>query len=118
VDLVSQGDSIYDITDSADHLVLSSNLMLVSNTENERLFRCRFNTSRSVRRHSAGNKLVLIRGHYHQPPPGTYWAAKPVFIGFCTPLDTKPRHFENHLFLASFESQHSKDMVFSQVSDR
>ncbi|XP_078064552.1 neuronal PAS domain-containing protein 4-like, partial [Mustelus asterias] len=117
VDLVSQGDSIYDITDSLDHLVLSSNLMLNSPSETERLFRCRFNTSRSVRRQSAGNKLVLIRGRYHQPPPGAYWSTKPVFIAFCIPLDTRPRLFDNHLFLGFFESQHSKDMMFTELSD-
>ncbi|GCB82881.1 hypothetical protein scyTo_0023692 [Scyliorhinus torazame] len=33
VDLVAQGDSIYDITDSLDHLVLSSNLMFSSLSE-------------------------------------------------------------------------------------
>ncbi|XP_067877618.1 neuronal PAS domain-containing protein 4-like [Heterodontus francisci] len=117
VDLVAQGDSIYDITDSLDHLVLSSNLMFNSPTDTERLFRCRFNTSRSVRRQSAGNKLVLIRGRYHQPPPGAYWSSKPVFIAFCAPLDTRPRLFDNHLFLGFFESQHSKDMMFTELSD-
>ncbi|XP_041037925.1 neuronal PAS domain-containing protein 4-like [Carcharodon carcharias] len=117
VDLVAQGDSIYDITDSLDHLVLSSNLMFTSPSESERLFRCRFNTSRSVRRQSAGNKLVLIRGRYHQPPSGAYWSSKPVFIAFCAPLDTRPRLFDNHLFLGFFESQHSKDMMFTQLSD-
>ncbi|XP_072345754.1 neuronal PAS domain-containing protein 4-like [Scyliorhinus torazame] len=117
VDLVAQGDSIYDITDSLDHLVLSSNLMFSSLSEPERLFRCHFNTSRSVRRQSAGNKLVLIRGRYHQPPPGAYWSSKPVFIAFCTPLDTRPRLFDNHLFLGFFESQHAKDMMFTELSD-
>ncbi|XP_067831869.1 neuronal PAS domain-containing protein 4-like [Heptranchias perlo] len=117
VDLVAQGDSIYDITDSLDHLVLSSNLMINSPTDTERFFRCRFNTSRSVRRQSAGNKMVLVRGQYHQPPAGAYWSSKPVFIAFCSPLDTRPRVFENHLFLGFFESQHSKDMVFMELSD-
>ncbi|XP_072101675.1 neuronal PAS domain-containing protein 4-like [Mobula birostris] len=117
VDLVAQGDSIYDITDSLDHLVLSSHLMQTSSPETERLFRCRFNTSRSVRRQSAGNKMVLIRGRYHQPPVGTYWSSKPVFIAFCSPLDTRPRLFENHLFLSFFQSRHSKDMMFVEASD-
>ncbi|XP_069752339.1 neuronal PAS domain-containing protein 4-like [Narcine bancroftii] len=117
VDLVAQGDSIYDITDPLDHLVLSANLMQNSQAETERLFRCRFNTSRSVRRQSAGNKMVLVRGRYHQPPDGTYWSSKPVFVAFCAPLDTRPRLFDNHLFLAFFESRHSKDMMVVEVSD-
>ncbi|XP_051900906.1 neuronal PAS domain-containing protein 4-like [Pristis pectinata] len=117
VDLVAQGDSIYDITDPLDHLVLSAHLMQTSSPETERLFRCRFNTSRSVRRQSAGNKMVLIRGRYHQPPAGTYWSSKPVFMAFCSPLDTRPRLFDNHLFLAFFQSRHAKDMMFVEVSD-
>uniref|UniRef100_UPI00398F8C9F neuronal PAS domain-containing protein 4-like n=1 Tax=Pristiophorus japonicus TaxID=55135 RepID=UPI00398F8C9F len=117
VDLVAQGDSIYDITDSLDHLVLSRNLMFHSPADTERLFRCRFNTSRSVRRQSAGNKMVLIQGRYHPPPPGAYWSSKPIFIAFCAPLDTRPRLFDNHLFLGFFESQHSKDMMFMELSD-
>ncbi|KAJ3587433.1 hypothetical protein NHX12_011030 [Muraenolepis orangiensis] len=57
VDLVAQGDSVYDIIESSDHFVMRNNLTNVSSLDQDRLFRCHFNTSKSVRRQSAGNKL-------------------------------------------------------------
>ncbi|CAM4597474.1 unnamed protein product [Caretta caretta] len=117
VDLVAQGDSIYDIIDPTDHFVMRNQLALPSPTDTDRLFRCHFNTSKTVRRQSAGNKLVLIRGRFHQPPPGSYWSTNPVFMAFCTPLEPKPRLSQNSLFLASFESRHSKDLAILDISE-
>ena len=69
----------------------------------DRLFRCRFNTSKSVRRQSAGNKLVLIRARCLATPPSTsastststttsstYWTSNPVWVCFCSPLEPHP----------------------------
>ncbi|XP_043934160.1 neuronal PAS domain-containing protein 4 isoform X2 [Protopterus annectens] len=117
VDLVAQGDSIYDIVDPADHFVMRNNLTLTTSSDTERLFRCRFNTSKSVRRQSAGNKLVLIRGRFHDPPAGSYWSSNPVFSAFCIPLDPKPQMTENSFFFSFFESRHAKDMAVLDVSD-
>ncbi|XP_058016358.1 neuronal PAS domain-containing protein 4 [Ahaetulla prasina] len=117
VDLVAQGDSIYDIIDPADHFVMKTQLALPSPLNTERLFRCHFNTSKTIRRQSAGNKLVLIRGHFHQPPPGSYWSTNPVFTAFCTPLDPKPRMGQNSFFLSAFESRHTKDLAIVDISE-
>ncbi|XP_053133205.1 neuronal PAS domain-containing protein 4 [Hemicordylus capensis] len=117
VDLVAQGDSIYDIIDPVDHFVMRHQLALPSPADPHRLFRCRFNTSKTIRRQSAGNKLVLIRGRFHQPPPGSYWATKPIFMAFCTPLDPKPRASPNSFFLSSFESHHTKDLAIVDIAD-
>uniref|UniRef100_A0A8C4WI67 Neuronal PAS domain protein 4 n=1 Tax=Gopherus evgoodei TaxID=1825980 RepID=A0A8C4WI67_9SAUR len=115
VDLVAQGDSVYDIIDPTDHFVMRNQLALPSPTDTDRLFRCHFNTSKTVRRQSAGNKLVLIRGRFHQPPPGSYWSTNPVFMAFCTPLESHGSH--NSLFLASFESRHTKDLAILDISE-
>ncbi|XP_034280290.1 neuronal PAS domain-containing protein 4 isoform X2 [Pantherophis guttatus] len=117
VDLVAQGDSIYDIIDPVDHFVMKTQLALPSPLNTERLFRCHFNTSKTIRRQSAGNKLVLIRGHFHQPPPGSYWSTNPVFTAFCTPLDPKPRMGQNSFFLSAFESRHTKDLAIVDISE-
>ncbi|XP_061462703.1 neuronal PAS domain-containing protein 4 [Rhineura floridana] len=117
VDLVAQGDSIYDIIDPADHFVMRNQLALPSPVDTNRLFRCHFNTSKTIRRQSAGNKLVLIRGRFHQPPPGSYWSTNPVFTAFCTPLDPKPRISQNSFFLTSFESHHTKDLAIVDISE-
>ncbi|XP_032090200.1 neuronal PAS domain-containing protein 4 [Thamnophis elegans] len=117
VDLVAQGDSIYDIIDPADHIVMKTQLALPSPLSTERLFRCHFNTSKTIRRQSAGNKLILIRGHFHQPPPGSYWSTNPIFTAFCTPLDPKPRMGQNAFFLSAFESRHTKDLAIMDISE-
>ncbi|KAG8003947.1 Neuronal PAS domain-containing protein 4A, partial [Nibea albiflora] len=84
VDLVAQGDSVYDIIDASDHFIMRTNLSTSTSLEMDRLFRCRFNTSKSVRRQSAGNKLVLIRARCLSPPStssatGSYWTSNPVW---------------------------------------
>ncbi|KAK0140126.1 Neuronal PAS domain-containing protein 4A [Merluccius polli] len=98
VDLVAQGDSVYDIIESSDHFVMRNNLTSISSLDQDRLFRCRFNTSKSVRRQSAGNKLVLIRARCLAVPPpssssaaastsatassstSSYWTSNPVWV--------------------------------------
>ncbi|XP_055987942.1 neuronal PAS domain-containing protein 4 [Sorex fumeus] len=125
VDLVAQGDSIYDIIDPADHLTVRQQLTLHSALDTDRLFRCRFNTSKSLRRQSAGNKLVLIRGRFHAHPPGAYWAGNPVFTAFCAPLEPRPRPGPGpgpgpgpaSLFLAMFQSRHAKDLALLDISE-
>ncbi|XP_028314565.1 neuronal PAS domain-containing protein 4A [Gouania willdenowi] len=138
VDLVAQGDSVYDIIDSSDHLIMRSNLSVSSTLEIDRLFRCRFNTSKSVRRQSAGNKLVLIRARCLSPPhtsptTGSYWASNPVWMCFCSPLEphstrsspggereatsTTPLLADTNLFLACFHSQHDRDMRLQGAQD-
>ncbi|CAL8356461.1 unnamed protein product [Merluccius merluccius] len=111
VDLVAQGDSVYDIIESSDHFVMRNNLTSISSLDQDRLFRCRFNTSKSVRRQSAGNKLVLIRARCLAVPPpsssssssavastsatsstssSSYWTSNPVWVCFCSPLEPHP----------------------------
>ncbi|KAM4721497.1 neuronal PAS domain-containing protein 4 [Rhinophrynus dorsalis] len=117
VDLVAQGDSIYDIIDPSDHFVMRNQLAMPSATDSERMFRCRFNTSKTARRQSAGNKLVLIRGRFQQPPAGTYWSSNPVFTAFCIPLDPKPRVTHSQFLVDIFESRHAKDLSVLDVSE-
>lgn len=104
----------------------------------DRLFRCRFNTSKSVRRQSAGNKLVLIRARCLSPPSGavatsSYWTSNPVWVCFCSPLEPHPSRSgpgaerestsapppaDTNLFLACFHSQHGRDMRLQTAQDR
>lgn len=104
----------------------------------DRLFRCRFNTSKSVRRQSAGNKLVLIRARCLQPPSdvtvtSSYWTSNPVWVCFCSPLEPHPSRSgpggdkdpssstpktDANLFLAGFQSQHGRDLRLQAAQDR
>ncbi|XP_054648936.1 neuronal PAS domain-containing protein 4A [Dunckerocampus dactyliophorus] len=141
VDLVAQGDSVYDIIDASDQLTMRNNLSRSTSPEIDRLFRCRFNTSKSVRRQSAGNKLVLIRARCLSAPSisptttataaaaaGTYWSSNPVWVCFCSPLEPHPTRSaaettssapqgDTNLFLACFHSQHDRDMRLQAAQD-
>ncbi|KAG7464493.1 hypothetical protein MATL_G00166200 [Megalops atlanticus] len=134
VDLVAQGDSVYDIIDPSDHFVMRSNLTPTTSPDTDRLFRCHFNTSKSARRQSAGNKLVLIRARCLTPPcptssPASYWTSNPVWVCFCSPLEPHlPRPVltretvltlpaDHAFFLACFHSQHSRDMRLQEAQD-
>ncbi|XP_034037499.1 neuronal PAS domain-containing protein 4A [Thalassophryne amazonica] len=137
VDLVAQGDSVYDIIDASDHFIMRTNLSTSTSLETDRLFRCRFNTSKSVRRQSAGNKLVLIRARCLSPPAsspatGSYWTSNPVWVCFCSPLEPHPTRSgpsaerettstshlpDTNLFLACFHSQHSRDLRLHTAHD-
>ncbi|KAJ8015670.1 hypothetical protein DPEC_G00028520 [Dallia pectoralis] len=137
VDLVAQGDSVYDIIDPVDHSIMRTNLAPLTSPDTNRLFRCRFNTSKSVRRQSAGNKLVLVQARCLSPPASsatasTYWTTNPVWMCFCSPLEPTltrpgpageqgssfaPPAAEGSFFLASFQSQHSRDMRLQNAQD-
>ncbi|XP_051922465.1 neuronal PAS domain-containing protein 4A [Hippocampus zosterae] len=128
VDLVAQGDSVYDIIDASDQLTVRNNLSAGASPEMDRLFRCRFNTSKSVRRQSAGNKPVLIRARRLSVPAassaaaGSYWTANPVWVCFCSPMESHLTRFgaestssgppvaDANLFLEGFHSQHGRDL--------
>ncbi|XP_077589542.1 neuronal PAS domain-containing protein 4A [Stigmatopora nigra] len=131
VDLVAQGDSVYDIIDVSDQLTVRNNLSAGADTETDRLFRCHFNTSKSVRRQSAGNKLVLIRARrLSEPPTSTsYWTTNPVWVCFCSPLEAQPTRSgtegassgtspaDANLFLEGFYSQHGRDLRLHAAHD-
>ncbi|XP_067104408.1 neuronal PAS domain-containing protein 4A [Osmerus mordax] len=137
VDLVAQGDSVYDIIDQTDHFTMRTNLATPTSPETDRLFRCRFNTSKSVRRQSAGNKLVLIRARCLSSPSsaatsGSYWTSNPVWVCFCSPLEplparpspggerdpaSSPPPVESNFLLACFQSAHGRDMRLQSAHD-
>ena len=117
-------------------MILLNKTFIFSPTD--RLFRCRFNTSKSVRRQSAGNKLVLIRARCLSPPSGapaagTYWTANTVWVCFCSPLEPHPSRsgpgadpeststpppVDTNLFLPCFHSEHSRDMRLQTAQQR
>lgn len=159
VDLVAQGDSIYDLLDPADHPLVRHQLSLPGPPQAggwgsggrgggerdgrmgegwgdgrregwtagqsdqhpplppERLFRCRFTTSRASRRPSAGRKLVLLRGRF-QDPPGPPGAGPGLFVAFCAPLDPPPWPCPDCLLLPAFQSRHARDLALLDISDR
>ncbi|XP_073681099.1 neuronal PAS domain-containing protein 4B [Garra rufa] len=129
VDLVAQSDSVYDIIDPADHFIMRGNLVPITTPDTDRLFRCRFSTSKFVRRQGSGNKLALVRARCLPPPYHTssYWTSNPVWVCFCSPLESSTHlsarnplptpPAEQSFLLSCFQSQHSRDMRIHAVHD-
>ncbi|KAL2094715.1 hypothetical protein ACEWY4_009434 [Coilia grayii] len=131
VDLVAQSDSVYDIIDPNDHFILRSNLVPTTTTDTDRLFRCRFNTSKFMRRQGSGNKLTLVRARCLSLPSSasSYWSSNPVWMCSCSPLELRtayPASPKNPLltpppdqsfFLACFHSRHARDMKLLDAQD-
>ncbi|XP_010898858.2 neuronal PAS domain-containing protein 4B-like [Esox lucius] len=122
VDLVAQSDSVYDIINPVDHFVMRNSLVSLptADTDTERLFRCRFNTTKFIRRQGMRDQLMLIRARCLTPPcpASNYWISNPVWVFFCTPLKTNTMArsapltppAEQSFLLACFQSQHQRDM--------
>ncbi|CAM4668749.1 unnamed protein product [Leuciscus chuanchicus] len=131
VDLVAQSDSVYDIIDPADHFIMRGNLVPITTTGTDRLFRCRFSTSKFVRRQGSGNKLALVRARCLPPRYNTssYWTSNPVWVCFCSPLESSVPQVssarnplptppaEQSFLLSCFQSQHSRDMRIHAAQD-
>ncbi|XP_026108027.1 neuronal PAS domain-containing protein 4B-like [Carassius auratus] len=131
VDLVAQSDSVYDIIDPADHFIMRGNLVPITTPDTDRLFRCRFSTSKFVRRQGSGNKLMLVRARCLPPPyhASVYWTSNSVWVCFCSPLESNVPQVssarnplptppaEQSFLLACFQSQHSRDMRIHAAQD-
>ncbi|KAF4098525.1 neuronal PAS domain-containing protein 4B [Onychostoma macrolepis] len=131
VDLVAQSDSVYDIIDPADHFIMRGNLVPITTPDTDRLFRCRFSTSKFVRRQGSGNKMTLVRARCLPPPYHTssYWTSNPVWVCFCSPLESSVPQVssarnplptppaEQSFLLSCFQSQHSRDMRIHAAQD-
>ncbi|XP_056587614.1 neuronal PAS domain-containing protein 4B [Triplophysa dalaica] len=131
VDLVAQSDSVFDIIDPADHFIVRGNLVPTTTPDTDRLFRCRFNTSKFVRRQGSGNKQTLVRARCVPSPyqTSTYWTSNPVWVCFCSPLESHVPHVslarnplptppaEQSFQLSCFQSQHSRDMRILAAQD-
>ncbi|CAH1792214.1 unnamed protein product [Owenia fusiformis] len=120
VDLLTQGDSLYDIVDKRDHSAVQAQLLNNSFENNdERTFFCRMNVARSFRRHSTfgDHKVMHVRGHFIQPTVRDHFGNQPVFMALCSPLITpevKESVIQNNTLI--FRSIHSLDMKFIEVA--
>ncbi|NP_001410783.1 neuronal PAS domain-containing protein 4B [Danio rerio] len=131
VDLVAQSDSVYDIIDPVDHFIMRGNLVPITTPDTDRLFRCRFSTSKFVRRQGSGNKQAIVRARCLPPPyhASPYWTSNPVWVCFCSPLEASMPQLstsrnplptppaEQSFLLSCFQSQHSRDMRIHTVQD-
>ncbi|XP_026331418.1 neuronal PAS domain-containing protein 4-like [Hyposmocoma kahamanoa] len=120
-DLLIHGDSVYDIIDKQDHLMVQVQLNRNGNeTENvpkNTHFFCRMNVSRNARRQMrfGDQKVVLVRGHYVSYLP-LCSRNEPVFLAVCTPLAMpETRECVVHGATNVFTTVHAMDMKILHI---
>ncbi|KAK0172735.1 hypothetical protein PV328_006015 [Microctonus aethiopoides] len=113
-DLLIHGDSVYDVIDKQDHMVVQNQLARsgpITNND-KRLFLCRINVSRNSRRQLrfGDQKVVLVEGHYLPFVPLCN-RNESVFLASCTPV-VLPETRESVVQGATniFTTIHSMDM--------
>ncbi|XP_013382208.1 neuronal PAS domain-containing protein 4 isoform X2 [Lingula anatina] len=125
VDMMTQGDSIYDIIDKRDHTTVQSQLLQTSfgesQNQNVRSFFCRMNIARTLRRQSSigDQKIMHVHGQFIQPMIRDHYGNQPVFLALCSPLitpETKETALQNNTMV--FKSIHSLDMKYMEISQR
>ncbi|KAG7189081.1 hypothetical protein KM043_008660 [Ampulex compressa] len=117
-DLLIHGDSVYDVIDKQDHLVVQNQLARNSPVPNDRrLFLCRINVSRNSRRQLrfGDQKVVLVEGHFLPFVP-VYNRNEFVFLASCTPV-VLPETRESIVQGATniFTTIHSMDMKYLHI---
>jgi len=130
VDMMTQGDSLYDIIDKRDHGNVQSQLASAFNAATasqsseqlaqvEKTFFCRMNVARSFRRQAGfgDHKMMHIRGHFIAPILPDHYGNQPVFMAVCSPLvtpDAKETALHNSTMV--FQSVHGLDLKFIEIS--
>ncbi|XP_006008839.2 neuronal PAS domain-containing protein 4-like [Latimeria chalumnae] len=122
VDLVAQGDCFYDLIDSSDVKVVQECLQLGPATPGTEVsFVCQMLTSKAFRLRYGGNCAVLVKGRFLSIPdvssssPSTFLMVT-IFSALCTPIMHWSKE-EEGISQPSFQTQHSLDMSFREVSD-
>jgi len=126
VDMMTQGDSLYDIIDKRDHTTVQSNLLSnVTDTSDdvtptaERTFFCRMSVARSFRRQAGfgEHKMMHVRGHFIQPSVRDHYGSQPVFMAMCSPLITpEVKESLGQHNTMTFQTVHGLDMKTLEVA--
>nr|XP_012138670.1 PREDICTED: neuronal PAS domain-containing protein 4 isoform X2 [Megachile rotundata] len=117
-DLLIHGDSVYDVIDKQDHMVVQNQLSRNSPIPSDRrLFLCRINVSRNSRRQLrfGDQKVVLVEGHFLPFVPVCN-RNEFVFLASCTPV-ILPETRESIVQGATniFTTIHSMDMKYLHI---
>ncbi|XP_029155960.1 single-minded homolog 1-A isoform X4 [Nylanderia fulva] len=117
-DLLIHGDSVYDVIDKQDHIVVQNQLSRNSPIPSDRrLFLCRINVSRNSRRQLrfGDQKVVLVEGHFLPFVPVCN-RNEFVFLASCTPV-VLPETRESIVQGATniFTTIHSMDMKYLHI---
>ncbi|NWU69708.1 NPAS4 protein, partial [Pterocles burchelli] len=117
VELVAQGDTVFDILDGRAHEDVRKKLFLAwEEPGREVTFVSEMRTSKAFRLQHGGNRAMAVRGHFTALP----WLASPspaAFLALCTPVARLPAASDASSQDNIFQSTHVLDMTFTDVTE-
>ncbi|NWX50594.1 NPAS4 protein, partial [Steatornis caripensis] len=117
VELLAQGDTVFDILDEQAHEDARRQLLLAQEEPGrEFTFVSEMRTSKAFRLQHGGNQAVAVRGRFMAPR----WPACPstaAFLALCTPVIRFPADGDAGSHDDLFQSTHVLDMTFTDVTE-
>ncbi|NXU71849.1 NPAS4 protein, partial [Oreotrochilus melanogaster] len=117
VELLAQGDTVFDILDGGSHKDVHKKLLLAQeHPSKEVTFVCEMRTSKAFRLRHGGNQAVAVRGRF----TALRWPATPsttAFLALCTPVAQFPVSGNFCSQDDLFQSTHILDMTFIDVTE-
>ncbi|NXA39347.1 NPAS4 protein, partial [Eudromia elegans] len=117
-ELLSQGDTIFDMVEETAQEVVREKLLLAQEQPGaEVTFVSEMRTSKAFRLRHGGNRAVAVRGRFVAPRPPACPAAPSAFMALCTPVAQLPAGRDADSPDDLFHSVHGLDMAFTDVTE-
>ncbi|XP_074844488.1 neuronal PAS domain-containing protein 4-like [Carettochelys insculpta] len=117
VELLAQGDSIFDLLDGSSHEAVQEKLHSAQEQPGtEIVFVSEMRTSRSFRLRYGGNRAVAVKGRF-LTLHGMTSSSILTFVGFCTPIAQLSDYGGGISYDAPFQTQHTLDMKITDVTE-
>ncbi|KAK1188861.1 NPS4B protein, partial [Pygoscelis papua] len=117
VELLAQGDTVFDILDGRAHEDARKKLLLAREEPGREVtFVSEMRTSKAFRLQHGGNRAVAVRGRF----TALRWPASPstaAFLALCTPVARLPADDDAGSQDDLFQSTHILDMTFTDVTE-
>ncbi|NWS60575.1 NPAS4 protein, partial [Chunga burmeisteri] len=117
VELLAQGDTVFDIVDGRAHKDVHKKLLLAQEEPGKEVtFVSEMCTSKAFRLQHGGNRAVAVRGRFIT----LHWPASPstaAFLALCTPVVQLPADGDAGSQDDLFQSMHVLDMTFTDVTE-
>ncbi|NXK49213.1 NPAS4 protein, partial [Chauna torquata] len=117
VELLAQGDTVFDILDARAQEDVHKKLLLAQEEPGREItFVSEMRTSKAFRLQHGGNRAVAVRGRFM----ASYWPASPsatAFLALCTPVAQLAADGDAGSQDNLFQSMHALDMTFTDVME-
>ncbi|XP_072350674.1 neuronal PAS domain-containing protein 4-like, partial [Scyliorhinus torazame] len=117
VELVSQGDSFYQMISPEDQKIVRETLESATAPNSECTFLCQMHCSKAMRLQGGDQRMVLVRGRFVSTQASALRTPQLIFTALCTPVLWASRGTEFSPCVNRFQSQQTADLKITSVSD-